>query len=117
MKIHLVDVSSDIVEDSFIEGEGRSTGCGLRNEKIGKSFECMADMLKYLATTYGLSALEKDYNKSPHTLETSRTVANHTAAQNGGWFEATPTELDAWRKGVLLLFSENFTVNYHYICP
>lgn len=112
---HLVGLTSDICEDNFEEGEGASTGCGLRLA-IGKTFATFPDMLKYLAGTYGLSASKNDYNDEGNgTLETSRAVANHSNAQNGGWFEPTEEEYAQWRAGKLKLYVENFDIKWHNI--
>jgi hypothetical protein len=75
----------------------------------------MAEMLSYLASAFGLSAKESDYDASLGVLTTSRTVADHTAYQNGGWFEASERELETWRKGAMKLFSENFTIHFHLV--
>jgi hypothetical protein len=113
MSIHLVKIDSDIVEDHYEHGEGASTGCGYSGEPVGKTFSNMAAMLDYLSTCFGLSKREADYDAAEGRLQTSRTVANHSARQNGGWFEATKEELAAWRKGKTKLFSENFTIYFH----
>ncbi|MBK3780014.1 hypothetical protein G3A43_07075 [Paraburkholderia aspalathi] len=115
MSIHLVQIDSDIVEDHFEHGEGKSTGCGYNGETVGKTFPSMADMLGYLSSAFGLSAKETDYEASLGVLTTSRTVADHTAYQNGGWIAATERELDIWRKGAMKLFSENVTICFHTV--
>lgn len=115
MDIHLVKIDSDICADHFTEGEGDSTGCGYNGLAIGKTFPSMKEMLDYLASYFSLSDKETDYEKEPGRLLTAKTVADHTAGQNGGWFQATPRELAAWRKGTMKLFSENFTIHYHYV--
>lgn len=112
MKYHLVSISSDIVEDNYEEGEGDSTGCGYQGEKIGETFPDMESMVKYLSTHYGLSEQLVDYNIEDRHLETSRLCANHSEAQNGGWFEPTKQEIDLWTQNQMKLYSENYTVNY-----
>lgn len=119
MNVHLVSISSDICEDSFPDGDGKSTGCGYTDEKIGKTFDTFEDMLVYLEKTYGLSAKVADYGgyccKGHRQLYYSKTVANHSDAQNGGWFEPTEEELIRWRNGALMLYSENYTINWHSV--
>lgn len=115
MKTHLVKLSSDIVEDHFEHGAGDSTGCGYSNEPVGKTFESFDAMLKYLADYYGLSADINDYENEGGILRFSKTVANHADAQNGGWFEPTDAELEAWARGEQVLYSEDFSIEYHYV--
>lgn len=119
MSVHLVSISSDIYEDDFEKGEGKATGCGYDAEKIGKTFDTFPQMLAYLEKTYGLSANEADYgvncvNGERH-LHYSKTVANHSEAQNGGWFEPTQEELARWRAGALMLYSEDYVINWHQV--
>jgi len=119
MSVHLVSLSSDICEDHFEEGEGKSTGCGYTNEKIGQTFDTFEQMLAYLGKTYGLSANVADYGgeccKGHRQLHYSKTVANHSDAQNGGWFEPTEEELARWRAGALMLYSEDYVINWHQV--
>lgn len=115
MKVHLVKLSSDIVEDHYELGAGKSTGCGYSNEPVGKTFESFEAMLKYLADYYGLSSDANDYENEDGKLYTSKTVANHSEAQNGGWFEPTEAELEAWTNGELMLYSEDYVIEYHYV--
>lgn len=115
MKVHLVKLSSDIVEDHYELGAGKSTGCGYSNEPVGKTFESFEAMLKYLADYYGLSSDANDYENEGSKLYTSKTVANHSEAQNGGWFEPTEAELEAWSNGELMLYSEDYIIEYHYV--
>lgn len=116
MSYHLVSLSSEINEDHFESGDGASTGCGYQGEKIGKTFETFPEMLAYLASHYGLSANEADYNvdneKGRRQLHYSKTVADHSQAQNGGWFEPTAAELEQWRAGTLQLYSEDYVINW-----
>lgn len=114
-KIHLVEISSDIVEDSFKEGLLTSTGCGLSGEKIGKTFEDMPAMLKYLSSYYGLSEELAAYEENGTELETAKAVANHSEAQNGGWFEPTEEEYALWKRGKLKLYSEMFIIKYLHV--
>jgi len=115
-KIHLVNLTSDIVEDSYTEGLLGSTGCGYQNEKIGKTFDSVAGAVNYLAKHYGLPEGEENYEVDGTTLNTSRQCANHSEAQNGGWFEPTPQEVSAWQNGEIKLYSEEFTVNFVFTC-
>lgn len=112
MKYHLISIDSDIGEDSLELGEGDSTGCGLNNEKIGVTFENMPAMLKHLHGHYGLPRDLADYEEENNVLHTSKTVANHSEAQNGGWMEPTEAEYELWQKGELTLYSENFTIRF-----
>jgi len=119
MTVHLVCLSSDICEDDFEKGEGKSTGCGYANEKIGQSFDTFPQMLAYLEKTYGLSANEADYGVEGTTgsrqLHYSKTVADHSEEQNGGWFEPTEEELVRWRADALKLYSENYFITWHEV--
>ena len=112
MNYHLVSLSSDIVEDDFNDGEGNSTGCGYQHEPVGKSFSSLETMIAYLASIYGLPGKLVDYAIEGTQLHTSKTVANHSEAQNGGWFEATTSELAAWSKGKMKLYSENYSIRF-----
>lgn len=111
-KIHLVALSSDILEDDFEEGIKDSTGCGLVNQPIGQTFDTIKKAIEHLAKFFGLSAEEGDYELDGEELRTSKMVANHCDAQNGGWFEPTPAELAAWRRGEQKLYSEDFVVRF-----
>lgn len=113
MTYHLVGLTSDIVEDHAKHGEGKSTGCGYPNEKIGEDFATFESMLKYLSVYYGLSDKAADYNREGNVLETSRTVANHSEAQNGGWMNPTDEEYAQWHAGKIKLYSDNYTIRFH----
>ena len=104
--------ASDICEDHYEEGEGASTGCGYSGEKIGQTFPTLAAMIKHLASYYGLPESEADYDIDGNTLSTTKTVANHSEAQNGGWFEATAEEIAAWTEGKMKLYAETFFINF-----
>lgn len=93
-------------------GEGAHTGCGLNNFPVGKTFQSMSAMLGYVASAFGLSTQMGDYDTEGNYLQTSKTVANHSEAQNGGWFDPTPTEYQKWREGKLKLYSENFAIHF-----
>lgn len=112
MKFHVIAISSDICADDPEEGEGESTGCGYNNEPIGKTFDDLPSIISHLSTTYGLSANEVDYDRTASFLRTSKSVADHSQAQNGGWFDPTPEEFEAWRLGRMKLYSENFHIRY-----
>ena len=112
-KIHLVSVSSDICEDSYDEGEGSCTGCGLDNERIGRDFNNKKEMLEWLSEHYGLTPKEEDYECDEGRCETDRLVADHSNAQNGGWFEPTKEEIAKWKKGKMKLYTEHYRIRFH----
>lgn len=115
-KFHLVGITSDICLDDPEEGEGESTGCGYGGEKIGKTFNSFESMLKYLADHYGLSGDKNDYDDTnAGFLSTDRSVADHSQAQNGGWFEPTEAEYEQWRAGTLKLYVEHFGIEFHEV--
>ena len=112
-KVHVVSLSSDIHEDHFEHGHGKHTGAGLPRERIGRTFESAAEMVKFLSKAYGLSDKVDDYELSPDSdsiVHTSKMVANHSEMQNGGWFEPTPDELKEWRRGALMLYTEDYSI-------
>lgn len=112
MRYHAVSITSDIRKDDPAEGEGASTGCGL-DMAIGKTFDTLADMVRFVARQFGLPEAVADWDvESPDRLCTSKLVANHSEAQNGGWFEPTAAEMAAWRRGTFPLYSENVSVRY-----
>lgn len=111
-KLHLVSISSDIIEDHFEDGLLDSTGCGLSNEKIGETFPDMGAMLRYLASHYNLSDKQVDYEVTNSEVKTEKMVADHSQAQNGGWFEPTEQEYADWREGKIKLYSEEFVIKY-----
>jgi hypothetical protein len=115
-KFYLERIKSDIIEESFENGELDSTGCGL-NETIGKGFQTFEEMLKHLNKLYNLSTDKNDYEIQEENgiLETSKQVANHSEAQNGGWMEPTTKEIEDWKEGRGKLYSEDFTINFHKI--
>jgi len=112
MKYHLVSLESDIQEYTYDEGVGESTSCGYTDEKIGKTFDSLEDMAHYLAKYYFLPESLDDYEQEGTTLRTSQLRANHSAVQNGGWFDPTDAELDAWEKGTIKLYCEDSTIHY-----
>lgn len=112
LKYHLVALSSDIVEDDFEAGEGVSTGCGYNRELIGQTFDSLKAMIAYLASCFGLSEDPSDYGVEGNRLCTSKMVADHSNAQNGGWFEPTEEEKKSWRRGNTRLYSENFSIHF-----
>jgi hypothetical protein len=111
-KYHVVSLSSNICEDDYEHGEGKSTGCGYQNQPVGQTFNSFNDMLAHLASYYGLPSNPVDYEHERGELRTSKTVANHSEAQNGGWFEPTTDEFQAWAAGKMKLYLENFQVRY-----
>lgn len=112
-KIHVVRVSSEIYEDSYEEGEGEFTGAGF-TDKVGHTFNSMADLVKYMSAHYGMSEKVSDYSTDmldeDGRIETSRMVADHSDAQNGGWMEPTESEIKKWKRGDLMLYTESFTI-------
>ena len=79
-RIHLVKISSKIYEDTYNEGFVSFTGCGLRNEPIGKSFDSIDSALKHLHDHYGLPVGKENYdiddvNKNPFQSENEFQIA------------------------------------------
>ena len=110
MKYHIHSISSDITEDSFEHGEGKSTGCGLPFENICVDVDGVEGVIKYLAKHYGLSDDVNDYDFDGDRIDTSRMVADHSHEQNGGWMEPTPQEIESWNAGKMKLYSENYVI-------
>jgi hypothetical protein len=115
-KFYIERIESDIIEVSFEHGELVSTGCGLR-ELIGEGVQTFEDMLKHLNKRYNLSADQNDYEimEEDGLLQTSKQVANHSEAQNGGWMEPTAKEIEDWKEGLGKLYSENYRIRFHKI--
>lgn len=115
MPIHLVRISSSICEDSYEEGEGASTGCGLSDERIGKDFKSKKEMLKWLEQNYGLSSNPDHYefDEVRGVAETDKLVADHSNEQNGGWFEPTKEEKEQWKRGRKKLYNEHTWIHFH----
>nr|WP_156903428.1 hypothetical protein [Burkholderia sp. M701] len=115
-RVHLVRLNSDIVEDHFEQGLGASTGCGYQNEPIGRTFPSLKAAVAFLSSHYGYSADHVDYEvEEDSQIVTARAVANHSEAQNGGWMDPTDEENEAWRAGKTKLYSEEVTVEFHYL--
>lgn len=112
MQYHLIKIDSDIVEDVYEEGEGASTGAGLDDEKVGRSFPSLAALVRFCHDAYGMPADLVDYEEEGTKLFTSRPAADHSQAQNGGWFEPTDDEYAKWKQGKIKLYLENYTVHY-----
>ena len=112
MPIHLIKMSSDIVEDCFEEGLGDSTGCGYQNQAIGRSFETEASAIAYLASMYGYPSDMSSWEIGRSSMQSAKAVANHSEAQNGGWMEPTQSEIEAWQKGSFKLYKKLVTVNF-----
>lgn len=112
MGIHLSSLSSDICIDDLEEGIGASTGLGYQNELISKTFDSLEDMVKYLASMYGLSDDLNNYEQDGYILRTSKTVADHSQAQNGGWMEPTEAELAAYQEGKMKLYSDEYEIRW-----
>lgn len=119
-KMHLTSLTSEIYEDSYEEGEGAYTGAGL-NERLSKTVDSLEQAIKYLDKGYGLSSKLQDYDiqedadRDVVILQTSRMVADHSDAQNGGWMEPTDKEFELWKKGKMKLYVENLTVTLHQV--
>ena len=116
---HLVSISSNIVEDSYNEGEGKDTGCGLGGERVGRDFETLAEMVEYMHDNWGTSAKVEDYNTEdyPGIIYTDVQVADHGAEQNGGWMEPTKDEVRKWKRGKFPLYNQSFSLKYHQYIP
>lgn len=114
MKYHLVSLKSEIYEDDYEQGMGGYTGCGYSSECIALSFETEQDAIKHLASSYGLSEELSDYewDHVAGTIATAKMVADHSNAQNGGWFEPTEEERERWVRGEQKLYTEEFTVSF-----
>jgi len=113
MTIHLVSISSEICEDSYEEGEGKCTGAGLSDEKIGKDFKSEKEMFEWLSDNYGLPIKKEDYECTRKDCQTDKLVADHSEAQNGGWFKPRKEEIAKWKKGKMKLYNEHYRVRFH----
>ena len=111
-RVYLEHITVDIFEDDYENGVGESTGCGY-SDAIGKSFASIDDANIWLANHYFLDDFEDDDGR----LYTSKMVADHTDAQNGGWMKPTDDEVKAWRKGEMKLYCEDYSIYYHVIAP
>jgi len=111
-KIHLISISSEICEDDYHKGEGKNTGAGLQNEKIGKMFQSAKEMFKWLADNYGLDADSGSYELMGNDeIQTDKSgIADHSDKQNGGWMDATDKEVELWKKGKLKLYVEHYFI-------
>lgn len=114
MRYHLVKLRSEIYEDDYEQGMGGYTGCGYASECIGQTFDTEQDAIKHLASTYGLPDELSDYewDHVAGTIATAKMVADHSNAQNGGWFEPTEEERERWVRGEQKLYTEEFTVSF-----
>ena len=117
LNFHLVSLSSDICYDDFDLGEGPSTGCGLQGERLGLTFETLPALIKFLADIYGLPADAADYDIERDSIRCSKTVADHSDAQNGGWFDPTEEEIDRWKQGQQTLYVEHFQARFVRCLP
>lgn len=107
----LESIDSEILEDDYEEGEKDFTGCGLPMINIGKKFPTKKLMLEWIENNYSFTGFEE--HESPGIMATSKTVADHSSAQNGGWFDPTEEELKLWKEGKMKLYTENVTIKYH----
>jgi hypothetical protein len=112
MPIHLIQLSSDIVEDDPEDGLLDSTGCGYCGQAIGRSFDTDEKAIAYLADTYGYSSDIPSWEIRASSMQSSKQVANHSEAQNGGWMVPTEAETQAWLSGKFKLYEELVTVNF-----
>jgi len=120
--IQLVKISSEICEDTYDGGMGKSTCCGLRDTDIGILFHSFDSAMKYLHDHYGLvlsadgriAVIGDDYeiDHDNNIIRWSKMVADHSNEQNGGWFEPTDDEYKSWQKGETMLYTEDFAVKY-----
>lgn len=111
MKVFLESLSSAIV----LEGSQ-----GNHQERpvtaISQGFKSLADMIKYLGKTYGLSEKIADYARgNVNTLKTARLVVNRYQFGVEQWFTPTQEELQAWHAGDLKLYNEAFIIHFHYV--
>ena len=112
MSIHLISMSSDIVDDLYDEGDGESTGCGYQGEPIGKSFETEALAIAYMADMYNYPSDMHSWEISSSHMESARQVADHSSVQNGGWMEPTESEIEVWENGSFKLYQDQVTVQF-----
>ena len=116
--IHVERLICDIYEDHPEDGVGNHTGAGM-TDPVGKTFANLDALVAYMASTYGLSEDASHYeldDEKPNILRTSRAVANHSEAQNGGWMDPTDEEFAAWNAGKLKLYLEEYRIEFHYVC-
>lgn len=103
----------EIYEDSYEEGELGHTGAGMNGGAKGR-YRNFEEVIQTFSDDYSLSDdpahWHIDFDKTQWTLQTTRQVANHCEAQNGGWFDPTFAEIEAWKKGEYKLYSELWVV-------
>ena len=124
-RIHITAINTEIHEDDWEKGMGDFTGCGA-SYGVNKTFDTIQDILDYLKNQFHLSDEIGDYHLEDNengqwVLQTARTVADHSNAQNGGWFKPTSSEIESWKKGNLMLYIEDYFIVFHELknvdCP
>ena len=64
---------------------------------------------------YSTSEDINDYDIDDESIQTSRMLSDHTAAQNGGWMKPTDEELEAFKEGKMKLYCEHIRFKFHLI--
>jgi len=105
--ITLLKFWSEIYEDDYNEGEGKATGCGYPVTAIAEQFEDTDKAFKWFSDHYGYNMSDYETDEDNRVIYTSRMVADHCEAQNGGWMEPTEAETTAWKQGKQKLYVEN----------
>lgn len=103
----------EIYEDDYEKGELGFTGAGMNGGATGR-YRNFEEVIETFSKNYGLSSQSHDwiihFIDGSWQLETSRQVADHSEAQNGGWIEPTKREIEEWKKGEYKLYSENWAI-------
>jgi hypothetical protein len=115
-KVVLLKFYSEIMDDSYSDGEGEHTGCGYPLTPIGKQFNSLKEAIQWFGSQFGYSRNIDDYEVEESgqrpVAYTSRQRADHSNEQNGGWMEPTEQEIESWKAGESKLYTENVYLIY-----
>jgi len=104
----------EIYEDDYEKGELGFTGAGMNGGAKGR-YRSFEEVIETFSKDWGLSSDPTDwiihFIDGRWQLETSRQVADHSEAQNGGWMDPTKKEIAEWKKGEYKLYNEKWLVN------
>ena len=106
----LTNVSSDVVEDNFEQGEIGQWQSSI-NEKENKRFNSIEELLEYLYKNYGLSTTKSDYA----IVDDGNISTSILQNEDGISVDEGETLYKQWKEGKARLWNAYFTIRIEII--